>query len=235
MPATPRARRRRWPLVLVFTVLAILLTMLGSGLKPRAPSQVLRHDDPTAAAKIGGKTASAAGASSAGAAEEADYVEDGEEVDSDMAAAMAQDEANAALAEEEAGPHAVEQEQPRPETRAASEQPDQGASVPAEGDFPDPALLEEEQHAGPAAAEERREAKAPSAAAAADQQVAAKAESSGGLPAAPGKPVPLSDAVPKVALMFLTRGPLPHSRVWDEWLKGVDGGVVPIPAVSVAV
>lgn len=40
-----------------------------------------------------------------------------------------------------------------------------------------------------------------------------------------------ADAVPKVALMFLSRGWLPHKTVWHEWMKGVDGGVLPVPAV----
>ncbi|KAI3430985.1 hypothetical protein D9Q98_009388 [Chlorella vulgaris] len=41
-----------------------------------------------------------------------------------------------------------------------------------------------------------------------------------------------ADAVPKVALMFLSRGWLPHKTVWHEWMKGVDGGVLPVPALA---
>lgn len=36
---------------------------------------------------------------------------------------------------------------------------------------------------------------------------------------------------PRVALLFLTRGPMPFIGLWDEWMAGA-GGVVPAHAVS---
>jgi hypothetical protein len=38
--------------------------------------------------------------------------------------------------------------------------------------------------------------------------------------------------VPKVALMFLTRGAMPHEQLWGEWLREVQGKVAK-PVVSV--
>ena len=37
--------------------------------------------------------------------------------------------------------------------------------------------------------------------------------------------------LPKVALMFLTRGPMPHERLWNDWLREVEG-LVPSALVS---
>jgi hypothetical protein len=51
-------------------------------------------------------------------------------------------------------------------------------------------------------------------------------------PPPPPPLIPPGDAIPRVAIMFLTRGPLPHARVWDEWLAGANGGLLPVPAVS---
>ena len=39
-------------------------------------------------------------------------------------------------------------------------------------------------------------------------------------------------AAPRIALMFLTRGGLPHERLWAEWLGGV-AGVIPAQYVQV--
>lgn len=37
--------------------------------------------------------------------------------------------------------------------------------------------------------------------------------------------------LPKVAMLFLTPGKLPHERLWREWLEGATG-LLPIPAVT---
>ena len=38
--------------------------------------------------------------------------------------------------------------------------------------------------------------------------------------------------LPRVALLFLTRGDLPHSALWAEWL-GDAAGLVPLAALKV--
>ena len=40
---------------------------------------------------------------------------------------------------------------------------------------------------------------------------------------APPLPAPLLPSPAQVALLFLTRGPMPHAALWQRWLAGHEG------------
>ena len=259
MPALPRSpvgprphgrRHRLWLACAGLSVLAVLGSLLGTGVRPREASHVLLHGvaapaesgvKAAAAAQAAGVLAAAA-ASTASAvagpgrpaqAREGDLLEAAGAAEHALAAT---EEPGTLLGAAAAQPAAERQQQVAapaaehvlaPVAEAAA--PNVASSTAAAEAVAVPPVKEAAATAvagpGTVVAE---------AAAAPSNQTAAAPAATGEAAAGQLPPSPALlwiGGVPKVALMFLTRGPMPHEQLWGEWLSEVQGKV-PVPTVS---
>jgi hypothetical protein len=279
MPALPRSpvgprpqarRRRLWLACAGLFVVAVLGSLLGTGVRPREASQVLLHGvaAPAESGVMAAATAQAAAVLAAVKASTASAVarrgspaaeataQEVDLLDAAGAAEHAMQEPGTAPGATAAQPEAERQQQvaaPAAEhvlapvaQAAAPAAAAQGVVQKTPTTAPQAAAAEAVAAApvkeaapaaesGPDAVVQARAAAGPDAAlaamAASENQTAAApvARAEGAAGQLPPSPPP---GVPKVALMFLTRGPMPHEQLWGEWLSEVQGKVA-MPVVSV--